>query len=204
MENESTISSLYGRTKNVDDVIDEIIELQRIIKEQCNERFHYGVFYSWQSDSNSRYNRDFIERALKNAVKTVNTKIFDGTLIALDKDTKNIPGSPDITPTIMQKIDRSVCFVADVTPITVAKTKQIPNPNVMFELGYALSSLSYERVIIICNTAYCNIKELPFDLGLKRIITYQCNDNTAVADRKACEKELAGDLTRALMAVVNL
>ena len=202
--NESTISSHYGRTKKVTDAINEIEGLQELIKTECNERFHFGVFYSWQSDSNSKYNRNFIENALEKAIKEVNKQISDGPMISLDKDTRDVPGSPDITPTIMQKIDRSICFVADVTPITNVNEKQISNPNVMFELGYALSTLSYERVIIICNTSHCNLKELPFDLGLKRIMTYEYDEGTTEDEKKARKEKLVGDLTRALMAIVNL
>ena len=29
-------------------------------------------------------------------------------------------------------------------------------PNVMLELGYAFSSLGYERVVLVCNTAYAS------------------------------------------------
>ena len=38
-----------GGEKTVSGAIDEITRLQEIIKTECNERFHYGVFYSWQS-----------------------------------------------------------------------------------------------------------------------------------------------------------
>lgn len=193
-----------GAKKSVKDAIDEITRLQELIRTQCNARYHYGVFYSWQSDSNSTYNRNFIEKALENAIKEVDNKISGGPLIALDKDTRDIPGSPDITPTILQKIDRSVCFVADVTPITTVDGKRIPNPNVMFELGYALSTLGYERVIIVCNTIHCDPKELPFDLGLKRVMSYKYDKTTSLEDKQKCKEKLVEDLTRALMAIVSL
>ncbi len=201
---ESTISSYFGRTKNSLVLLTEIEELQDLISKECNNRFHFGVFYSWQSDSKSKYNRNFIEAALSKSINVVNMRVCEGPFISLDKDTRNIPGSPDITPTISQKIDRSICFVADVTPIVSTQGKQIPNPNVMFELGYAISSLSYERVIIICNTAHCKLKELPFDLGLKRIISYQYDEKTNEEEKKKCKKTLEEDLVRALTAIVSL
>ena len=193
-----------GGEKTVSGAIDEITRLQEIIKTECNERFHYGVFYSWQSDSNPKYNRNFIEDALKRAIKEVDKKKGDGPLVSLDKDTRDIPGSPDITPAILQKIDRSICFIADATPVTTLNEKQISNPNVMFELGYALSTLSYERVVILCNTAYCNLKDLPFDLGLKRVMAYKYDEKTSEDEKAECKKELTEDLIRALMAIVSL
>lgn len=197
------IASIYGE-KNVNDIIKEISQLQELIRAQSNERYHYGVFYSWQSDNEPIYNRNFIEKSLEKAIKEVDKNISNGPLITLDKDTRGVPGSPDITPTILQKIDRSICFVADVTPITTVDGKRIPNPNVMFELGYALSTLSYERVIIVCNTVYCDLKELPFDLGLKRIMSYKYDASTSQEEKSNCKKQLVGDMTRALMTIVSL
>ena len=198
------IGSIGGLNKSVGDTINEITTLQELITSQCNERFHYGVFYSWQSDTKSTYNRNLIESALAKAIKDVNSKITSGPSVSLDKDTKDVPGSPDITPTILQKIDRSICFVADVTPITNIEGKHISNPNVMFELGYALSTLSYERVILICNTSYCNLKDLPFDLGLKRILSYKYDDNSSEDEKEKCKKQLTEGLTKALLTIVNL
>lgn len=132
----TTIGSIYGGSRNVKDVIASITALQDMIRVECNKRFHFGVFYSWQSDTESKYNRNFIEDALEKSVKSVNKAIADGPLLSVDKDTRGVPGSPDIVTTILQKIDRSVCFLADVTPIGRVGGKLIPNPNVMFELKF--------------------------------------------------------------------
>ncbi|WP_321496036.1 hypothetical protein, partial [uncultured Desulfobacter sp.] len=40
-------------------------------------------------------------------------------------------------------------------------------------LGYALKSISSERIILIFNTEYGDVSELPFDLRFKRVLTYQ-------------------------------
>ena len=189
--------------KNVKDVINEITKLQDLIQTQCNERFYYGVFYSWQSDIDQRCNRNFIESALEKAIKETNKKISKGPLLSLDKDTRNVPGSPDITPMILQKVDNSICFVADVTPITRVSGKQIPNPNVMLELGYALSTLGFERVILICNIAKCDLRDLPFDLGLKRVMTYQYEEPISEDEKRVRKQKLTDDLVRALMAIVT-
>ena len=133
------IGSIYRNNRKVTDVIKDITDLQNLITSECNKRFRYCVFYSWQSDTDEKYNRIFIEDAIKKSVKNINSVIPDGPNLSLDKDTRGIPGSPDIINTILQKIDRSVCFIADITPICDFGNKKITNPNVMFELGYALS-----------------------------------------------------------------
>src|SRR6266699_149918 len=54
------------------------------------------VFYSWQSDLDGKTTRSFIEEALKKAVKVLQK---DDTLdvgLVIDRDTKDVPGSPDI------------------------------------------------------------------------------------------------------------
>ena len=50
---------------------------------------------------------------------------------------------------------------------------QIPNPNVMFELGFAVRSLGWDRVICICNEEYGDVETQPFDISKHRIITYR-------------------------------
>lgn len=200
----STIGAMYRGNRKVQDVIDDMTELQDMIKTECNRRFRFGIFYSWQSDTESKYNRNFIEDALEKSVKDINKDIIDGPLLSVDKDTRGVPGSPDIVTTILQKIDKSVCFLADVTPIGKMGEKSIPNPNVMFELGFALSSLSFERVILICNTAYGELNELPFDLGLKRIIPYRYYKNTGEEEKRECKQKLIATLNDAIKAIVNL
>lgn len=44
---------------------------------------------------------------------------------------------PKIEDVIKDKIENSDIFVADITPIAAEGAKQLPNPNVLIELGYA-------------------------------------------------------------------
>lgn len=123
------------------------------------------VFYSWQSDSPDRTNRSFIQDSLTKAIKEINRKYL--LQLELDSDTRGEPGAPDIANTILQKINYSLIFVADVFYVTLSGTKGIPNPNVMFELGYAIKSHGDRNIILIFNENSGHIKEMPFDLGLK-------------------------------------
>ena len=101
-------------------------------------------------------------------------------------------------------IDSALGFVADITPICKSENKGVPNPNVMCELGYALSSLSDERVILVYNSANCNYDDIPFDLRQKRCISYECDATTSAKDKKEAKKRLKNTFEEAIIAIAEL
>jgi len=112
------------------------------------------VFFSWQADRSTREGRNLIERALESAVSRiakdaeVEEAVREG--LALDKDTKGVPGSPPIFSTILDKIDRATVFVPDLTFVgTSADGRPTPNPNVLIEYGWALKSLRDQRIVAV-------------------------------------------------------
>lgn len=174
------------------------------------EKKKESVFYSWQSDIARKDNRNFIEAALKTAIHALNKSGSVVDELILDRDTKNVSGSPVIAETILGKIDRAAVFVGDVTLIGHADSgKPITNPNVMIELGYALKALSHDALVLVLNTAYGNIQDLPFDLRHRRVMTYHLPQATADGDeagkaaRKAVARELERDLENALREILN-
>ena len=131
------------------------------------------IFYSWQSDLPNNTNRGFIQTALDKAVKNIRNDESIKVEPRTDKDTQGVGGSPAIPETILEKIDGADIFVCDVSIINNgSKFRLAPNPNVLFELGYALKTLTWDRVIMVCNQAFGNISKLPFDLPTRRIIPY--------------------------------
>lgn len=146
------------------------------------------IFYSWQSDTDARTNRSFIEKALGLAIDrlasdaTVIPALRDAEL-NLDKDTQGVAGSPPIAATILKKIEECSVFVADLTfvgetsrDLASRKMRLFPNPNVLIEYGYALRCHGHERLIGIVNTAFgeSHSDNLPFDLRhLRWPITYE-------------------------------
>ncbi|MGO9574374.1 MAG: hypothetical protein ACLPTQ_08605, partial [Terriglobales bacterium] len=72
------------------------------------------VFFSWQSDRPKREGRNFIEKCLREAVKNISLEIeFQEAMrgeIEIDSDTKTVPGSPKIFPTILKKIEKATIF----------------------------------------------------------------------------------------------
>lgn len=166
------------------------------------------VFWSWQNDLPARLNRDFIRDALAIAVDRVSETldVEDVERVALDHDTKATAGMADISQTILEKISRSAVVVADVTPIAKsAGGKALPNPNVMVELGYAMSAIGFERIIAVLNTANGDtVENLPFDIRHRRILTYTLAAEATKAERKAVREALIKQLAEAVRVDIDL
>jgi hypothetical protein len=151
------------------------------------------VFYSWQSDLPNPCNRGFIQAALEEAAARIAADNAVAVEPVVDRDTQNVPGSPDIASTIFTKIAGADIFVADVSIVTRAKDmRPAPNPNVLIELGYALKALGHERVILVFNKSFGGIGELPFDLRMRRLLVYEMFEDAKerAPQRKALEKDL--------------
>lgn len=158
------------------------------------------VFYSWQSESPGRTNRNLIEKALENCLKTLAQDATIETSPRLDKDTMDVPGAPDIAATIFEKIDRAAVFVCDVTLINRgADVRPTPNPNVLVELGYALARLGWGRIVMVLNEASGPVEDLPFDLNKKRALVYRSHEDDV--ERAPARDELRKRLEVALRAV---
>jgi hypothetical protein len=96
------------------------------------------IFYAWQAQRPGKYNRYLIEEALERALKELEQDNEEPVEFTLDQDARGVFGSPEISTTILAKIDDCAVFAADVTPVgTLINGKPTPNPNVLFELGYA-------------------------------------------------------------------
>ena len=147
------------------------------------------VFYSWQSDLPNNTNRGFIQSVIEKAIKTIKRDETFDLDICLERDTQGEPGSPNIVSTILQKIDACDIFVADISIVTrdlQEGQRFSPNPNVMIELGYAIKSVGWDRIILFCNEIYGAGEKLPFDIQQHRRIGYALNpddDKSVVRDR---------------------
>lgn len=116
------------------------------------------VFFSWQADTPNGIGRNFVRRALEDACADI---VGDGAVdearrgLEVDSDTQGVAGQPPIVETILKKIDAAKVFVADMT--FVAKRLDggaSPNPNVLIEYGWALKSLTHQRIICVMNTSF--------------------------------------------------
>ncbi len=159
----------------------------------------HTIFYSWQGDLPNNTNRGFLRAALEEAASALAADLAVEPRI--DQDTQNVPGSPDIARTILKKIEISHVFVADVTLINpAAAERRTPNPNVLLELGYAMHALGEDRVILLMNTAFGPIEQLPFDLKMRRVIPYNA---TSDGEKGPERRRLAASLKTAIKAAVE-
>ncbi len=139
-----------------------------------SEKQQYTVFYSWQSDLPSASNHRFIHHRLTEACNEVESKQND-FIFNVDEATRGAAGSPNIPTTIMEKIRLSDIFVCDISTINSHEltTKKTPNPNVVFELGYAVATLGWNRIVLLFNTEYGKFPDdLPFDFDRHRAAKY--------------------------------
>lgn len=126
------------------------------------------LFYSWQSDIPA--DRNYINRRLEQAISRV-------TGWEVDTAVRNTRGSVDIAATILAKIDECDLFFADIGIINPeAATRKSPNPNVMYELGYAVAAKGEDNIVLIANRATTNTANLPFDVRNRNIILREFND----------------------------
>ncbi|ABA23862.1 hypothetical protein Ava_4263 [Trichormus variabilis ATCC 29413] len=160
------------------------------------------IFYSWQSDLPNKTNRGFIETALEAAAKSIRNDDSIQVEPVIDRDTKDVPGSPDIAHTIFDKIEQAQVFVCDVSIINQNSSSRLtPNPNVLLELGYAINALGWNNIIMVLNSAFAKPEELPFDLRMRRVITYFMPEESE--DRSTERRQLQSKLEFALRNILE-
>jgi len=171
----------------------------------------HKIFFSWQSDTQTKSGRNLVERALDRAIGAIglDTEVEEAIRegLELDKDTKGISGSPPIVETIFKKIDAAAVFVAD---LTFAGRRPdgapIPNPNVLIEYGWALKALGHGRIVAVMNTAFGNPsdEQMPFDMRhLRHPIQYHCTVDADDETRARARNSLAKQLEGAIRAVIE-
>jgi hypothetical protein len=160
------------------------------------------LFYSWQSDTIEKYNRNFIEDCLKTAIRRIHTQKNIRYKILFDKDIKGRSGSPDIAHEIFSKISNSHIFIADITIINSKNRNEkfTPNPNVLAELGFACGKLGWENTILICNEGYRKRADLPFDVRNRKIIGYSYNN---LSTKKEVKEKLIAQLQSDIISIAN-
>ena len=153
----------------------------------------FKVFYSWQSDLKNSTNRGFLESVVTKAIKSVNAEECFETDVAFDRDTLGLHGSPNITGAIFKKIEQCDLFVADISIVTGNSTdseRPSPNPNVLIELGYAISALGLDKIVLIYNEAYGTDESIPFDIRQNRRLSYYLDDSTTSEEKSKVKDEM--------------
>lgn len=124
----------------------------------------FQLFFSWQSDV--KYNHKTIGDALRSACDEICAEgEYD---ITYDESTWGRSGSPVIEAVVLEKIQKCDLFVADLTPVATTGKKDLPNPNVMMELGVAKASM-IDDVILLLYSGDIDTNRMPFDINHQRL-----------------------------------
>jgi hypothetical protein len=154
----------------------------------------WTVFYSWQATLPNATNRGLIRACIDKATAALNAEMTIEDSVRVDSDTSGLPGSPKIFEAILEKVDHCNVFIADVSLVAEKQS----NSNVMVELGYALKVLGPSGIVMVCNSAFGEIRDLPFDLGFNRVIPYTC---ALEGDKAAVRAELIPKLKAAIAGI---
>ena len=129
----------------------------------------FRIFFSWQSD------RTDVKKAIQRELDTVAKKLKKEDInIIIDHDTRDRVGTQNIDVEVLQKILNCDIFIADITPVCKILSKNdasipaklIPNPNVMYESGYALAHKGLSKMIFLASLQHGEtIAQLPFDIN---------------------------------------
>lgn len=152
------------------------------------------IFYSWQSDLPGNKTRYFIRECIDEAIDLAQES--EAIEAERDEATTGTTGSPNIVTTLFSKIDDCDLFIADLSLCFTEdqkKEKKSPNPNVLLELGYAIKTLGWERVICLCNTDYG--EKYPFDIAQNRITVFSLMGKS--------KKEVKGDIAKIIFTNIR-
>jgi hypothetical protein len=133
----------------------------------------FNFFYSWQSYIGGHANRSYIRQKINKYIES-KKDIYE---ITVDEDSRSIPGASDIPDNILKKIANCDIFICDITPVARINTpdgniRDIPNPNVIFELGFAVRHIGWDRIILVLNTNYGSNDYVPFDISKHKMLCY--------------------------------
>lgn len=181
----------------------------------------YRVFFSFQMDTEDKYGKGFIQKAIEIAIQKLKDENIE---VTLDFGFRKTPGTPLLIDEMLKKSTESDMVIVDLT-FTSSKEwlqakkynvlgrqlrllnkvgdKKSPNPNVLLETGYAWAKKGTYRTLAVMNDAFGTPEELPVDLkGFRWGITYNL-DETNYDSRKEVRKELAKDLYNAIKDAIN-
>jgi len=174
------------------------------------------IFYSWQTTTDTKFNKSFIYSCIEKAIKKLQQKpTFKDVKFEIQEGIRGEPGSPPVASKITdERIPNCDIFIADlsvvnqvsklskfITNLLGDKFKPFQNNNVINEHGIALNALGPEKIIHVLNNAYGSPNEnpdnIPFDLRHLRFpIEYDYCKKTSNKDK--VQEALINDLRSTL------
>ncbi|MEL6223963.1 MAG: hypothetical protein AAFR31_15120 [Cyanobacteria bacterium J06627_8] len=119
---------------------------------------------------------DILREELERAVSGLNER--SRIPLSIEESHRLTDGPTRLNSTLMQKLRRSLVFIADVTPVLSIDTTPvhlIPSPNVCVELGYALQCKRPEQILSIHMEREAMPGIFPFDIPSHRRLQFQTN-----------------------------
>ena len=173
------------------------------------------IFYSWQSTTETKYNRSFISECIKGAIKNIKTiPEYNSVEFVLQDAIRGESGQVPVADTIINKrIPNCDIFIADLSvtnsdtiDLLGDKYKPFQNNNVILEYGVAINAIKLERIIGVLNNQFGspnkNPDNIPFDIRHLRFpIEYRFSDENET-EKTEIKKQLISDLTSAFKDTV--
>ena len=145
----------------------------------------HKVFFSWASDS--KETRNIIEQILKSITASLS---LDDINIEITTSIRELKGAGHVPTNIIKNIEESDFFIADTTIINDQGGRLCPNPNVMYELGYAVALLGWGRILLLFDTKNHKIEDLPFDIRGHLTLGIVCNNANFSQSVGDCTKSI--------------
>lgn len=174
------------------------------------------IFYSWQTSTETKYNKNFINTCIEKAIQKVKKKPeFQAIDFNLLEGVRNEPGSPPVASKIIdERIPNCDIFIADLSVVSQIpkliinllnwfgyKIRPAQNNNVINEHGVAYNALGFEKIIGVLNEAYGspndNPENISFDLRHLRF-PIKFNYSKKTKNKEDIQIQLVNDLSDAL------
>jgi hypothetical protein len=138
-----------------------------------------------------------ISDAILSKIREADAFVADVSLVNINPLSEEETSGPS---TLLEKLKRGLGGLL-YSGRTSIQHRPTPNPNVLVELGYALAMLGNEAIVLVVNTHFGEIEQLPFDLRPLRILRYQARPED---DRAAVRKELERDFKTAIRDIASV
>ncbi|MBQ9029580.1 hypothetical protein IJ114_02315 [Candidatus Saccharibacteria bacterium] len=152
----------------------------------------YIIFYSWQSSHQDT--RNYLDKFIRETIQELNAKYQSSPVeIVLDQDTADSAGSPHITRILHNKIQKCNLLLADISLVgqSLSGNRSFPNPNVMYEVGFATATHSENSVLLVFNQDLGKMEELPFDIAQRKVNGFSiANDSSGTNFCKTLAKQI--------------
>lgn len=139
----------------------------------------YTIFYSWQSDTPQ--SDSIIRSSFRQLID--NYELREGIHFDVVYSTHGVSTDNTIDNRLFEQIESCDLFLADLTPSanyrkqeTNGQTvlKEVPNPNILIELGYAFAAMGPGYVSMVAMQGTWTMANMPFDINHRDI--YQFSD----------------------------